>query len=94
MTKFRQSKKVKLLTGVAKAKWLRMKVNEIKPITDNFGHHTSTYIETVIKFKTQTGIAFQDAEQEISNLFKGYWAEKSKKEKEKLKEYSPELNFE
>ena len=89
----RKSKKVKLLTGVAKAKWLQIKLNEIKHITDNFGHHTPTYVEAIIKFKTQTGVAFESAEKEISDLYKSYWAEKSKKEKEKLRTYMPELDL-
>ena len=89
--KHRKSKKVKLLTGAAKAKWLTMKLNEIKHITDNFFPHTSAYMEAVLKFKSQTGVEFGDAEHEIKQLYRSYFAEKNNKQKEKLKEHMPEL---
>ena len=88
--KVRKSKKAKL-TGVALAKWLQMKLKDIKHITDNFGQNTPTYVEAVIKFKSQTGINFEDADTEIKRLFKSYFAEKHNKEKAKLEEHKPTL---
>ena len=77
----KKSKQVKLLTGAAKAKWLATKVKDIKHITDNFGHHTSTYMDAMAKFKKQKGVVFEYAEDEIKRLYKYYFSEKSSKQK-------------
>jgi hypothetical protein len=78
-------------TDIAKAKWLKKKLEQIKVITDNFGQHTLAYIEAITKFKSQTGISFENADTEIKRLFKSYFAEKHNKEKAKLEEHKPTL---